>query len=102
MPCLLIRICTVSLVLPRHQKLFRTIKDLSGGKVRIIMHSDGAILPVLPDLIDAGIDCLNPVQYTVRGIDPAALKKEFGGDITFLGRGVLIPRISCPMRVPKQ
>lgn len=77
-----------ALVLPRHQKLFKAIKDISGGRIKIIMHSDGAVLPVLPDLIDAGIDCLNPIQYTVRGIDPVSLKKKFGKNLTFWGGAV--------------
>jgi uroporphyrinogen decarboxylase len=77
-----------NLVLPRHKKLFAGIKTASRGRAKIIMHSDGAILPVIPDLIEAGIDCLNPVQYTVPGIDPVLLKKEFGKDITFWGGGI--------------
>lgn len=77
-----------SLVLPRHEKLFRGIKDMSKERIRIILHSDGAILPVLGDLIDAGIDALNPIQYTVSGIDPAHLKEEYGKDLTFWGGGV--------------
>lgn len=76
------------LVLPRHRKLFQGIKKVSAGRVKIIMHSDGAILPVIPDLIDAGIDCLNPVQYTVHGIDPVQLKREYGRDLVFWGGGV--------------
>lgn len=76
------------LVLPRHRKLFQGIKEASQGKVKIIMHCDGAILPILPDMIDAGIDCLNPIQYSIEGIDPVQLKKEFGRDITFWGGGI--------------
>lgn len=76
------------MVLPRHKKLFREIKDVSEGRVKIIMHSDGAIEPVLGDLIDAGIDCLNPVQYTINGLDPKILKREFGKDLTFWGGGI--------------
>lgn len=76
------------LVLPRHRRLFEAVKRHSGGRAKIIMHSDGAIRPIIPDLIDAGIDCLNPVQYTVSGLDPAELKREFGRDLVFWGGGI--------------
>ncbi len=77
-----------ALVKPRHKRLFQAIKDYSKGRIKIIMHSDGAILPIIPDLIECGIDCLNPVQYTVDGIDPKYLKQEFGKDLVLWGGGI--------------
>ncbi|MCF7934669.1 MAG: hypothetical protein K9L73_07735 [Spirochaetia bacterium] len=77
-----------SQVKPRHRRLFKAIKAHSNGRVKIIMHSDGAILPLIPDLIEVGVDCLNPIQYTVHGIDPAALKKTYGKDLVLWGGGV--------------
>ena len=76
------------LVKPRHEKLIKGIKDYSKGKIKIIMHCDGAIVPIIPDFIKMGIDCLNPIQYTVDGMNPVFLKKEFGKDIVLWGGGV--------------
>jgi len=42
---------------------------------------------LLPDLIDAGLDAINPVQISCRGMDAAALKRDFGRDIVFWGGG---------------
>ena len=55
---------------------------------RMMMHSCGAISKIIGDLIDAGVEILNPVQYTAKGMDPAELKQEFGADITFWGGGL--------------
>jgi uroporphyrinogen decarboxylase len=53
--------------------------------VRVYMHSDGAIYDLIPDLIDAGVEGLNPVQYTARGMELSRLKREFGNDLGFFG-----------------
>ncbi|MEI6873883.1 MAG: uroporphyrinogen decarboxylase family protein [Spirochaetota bacterium] len=76
-----------SLVKPRHAKLFAAIKT-SFPKVKILLHCDGAIRDLLPDLIEIGIDGLNPVQYTLPGMDAAGLKRDFGRDLTFWGGGL--------------
>ncbi len=52
---------------------------------KIVMHSDGAIFDLIPDLIDIGIDGINPVQTTAWGMDAARLKAEFGDKIAFWG-----------------
>jgi uroporphyrinogen decarboxylase len=52
------------------------------------MHSCGAIRPLVPDLIDAGLDILNPVQWTATGMELPGLKKDFGDVLTFWGGGV--------------
>ena len=56
--------------------------------VKIVQHSCGSIVPLIPDMIDAGIDALNPVQTTARNMDPAMLKREFGAHLTLWGGGV--------------
>jgi len=53
--------------------------------VRVYMHSDGAIYDLIPDLIEAGVEGLNPVQYTARGMGLSRLKQEFGTDLGFFG-----------------
>lgn len=70
---------------PRHEKLFRYVKDRSGLKV--FMHSCGSIRQILGDLIDCGIDIINPVQTSAGGMDPWELKREFGRHVTFWGGG---------------
>ena len=55
---------------------------------KVLMHSCGAISEFIPDLIEMGVDAVNPVQITAAGMEPARLKKEFGTDIAFWGGGV--------------
>lgn len=76
------------LIKPRHTKLFAFIKKQAQVPVKIFYHSCGAIASILPDLIESGIDVLNPVQISAKGMDTRALKKAFGKDITFYGGGV--------------
>jgi uroporphyrinogen decarboxylase len=52
-----------------------------------MLHCCGGVRELLDDLIEAGMDAINPVQTTCRGMDPAALKREFGGRMTFWGGG---------------
>lgn len=51
--------------------------------VKIAFHTDGNVEPILPDLIEIGLDILNPVQP--QSMDPAELKKRFGDKLTFWG-----------------
>lgn len=51
----------------------------------VAFHSCGSIRPIIPDLIDIGIDVLNPIQCNCPGMDPLELKAEFGGELTFFG-----------------
>lgn len=51
-------------------------------------HSCGAIVPLLPGIIECGFDIINPVQCSAANMDPKLLKKEFGRDIVFWGGGV--------------
>jgi len=48
-------------------------------------HSDGAVRDILPDMVDAGIDILNPVQWRCTGMERTALKRDFGDQIIFHG-----------------
>ena len=51
----------------------------------VAYHCCGALRPVIPDLIEIGVDVLNPVQCNCPGMDPLELKKEFGRKISFMG-----------------
>lgn len=66
-----------------HKQLYSFIK--SKTKAKIFMHSCGSVYELLPGLIEAGIDILNPVQITARNMEPARLKKDFGSELTFWG-----------------
>lgn len=70
---------------PRHEIMCRFIK--ANSSMHTFLHSCGSIYKLIPDLIDAGFEILNPVQTNARGMDPARLKKEFGSDVTFWGGG---------------
>jgi uroporphyrinogen decarboxylase len=51
----------------------------------VAFHSCGAIRPIIADLIEIGIDVLNPIQCNCPGMHPLDLKKEFGGELAFMG-----------------
>jgi uroporphyrinogen decarboxylase len=70
---------------PYHAKLWRRAKELADVKVQL--HCCGGIRPLLGDLIEAGMDALNPVQITSRGMDAGELKDQFGEEMTFWGGG---------------
>ena len=72
---------------PRLQTLFARIHQLAPN-AKLFFHSDGNIRPILPDLIEIGIDILNPIHITATGMEPAALKRDFGKDVAFWGGGV--------------
>jgi hypothetical protein len=55
---------------------------------KTFIHSCGAILPIIPDIIEAGFDILNPVQTSAANMDPTVLKTRFGDQVTFWGGGV--------------
>ncbi|RPI49428.1 MAG: hypothetical protein EHM56_12385 [Chloroflexi bacterium] len=74
------------LIKPRHARLFSFIK--AQAPVKLFFHSCGAVRPIIHDLIEAGIDILNPVQVSAAGMDPRELKREFGRDLVFWGGGV--------------
>ncbi len=53
--------------------------------MKVFLHSDGAIFPLIPSLIEMGVDILNPVQTSAHGMDAVELKKQFGDKLTFWG-----------------
>ena len=72
------------LIKPYHCELMSAIKQRT--KARIFYHSDGNIYPLLNDLIETGIDVLNPVHVAARDMgDTARLKREFGRRLSFCG-----------------
>jgi len=72
------------LIKPRWKELNDHIKSL--GDVKIMFHSDGAILPLLDDFVDMNVDILNPVQTSVTGLeDTFTLKENYGDRLSFHG-----------------
>jgi uroporphyrinogen decarboxylase len=68
---------------PSHKKFFRAIKDNSSAYLNF--HCCGAISDLLDDLIEMGVDAVNPVQVAAHGMDSAELAAKFGGRVTFWG-----------------
>ena len=70
---------------PREAILWKRAKELAN--VKIMLHCCGGVRELLPDLIEVGLDTMNPVQITCRGMEPAGLKQDFGDRFTFWGGG---------------
>jgi len=81
------------LLLPYQKELFGYIKKRFEGF--LLLHSCGSVVACIPDLIEAGIDALNPVQVSAAGMDSKELKKKFGNDLTFWGGGCDTQRVLC-------
>lgn len=77
-----------SLLKPRHTELFSHIKKSAKTDVKLLLHSCGSVRALIPDLIETGIDALNPVQVSAAGMDTKELKKEYGSELCFWGGGV--------------
>ncbi len=75
--------CFRRLLKPHFQRLWQQVRRLSRAK--LLHHCCGGIYPLIPDLIEMGIDALNPIQVSAAGMDPARLKREFGRDLAFWG-----------------
>jgi len=72
---------------PHFARVLSFIKEKAPG-VKLIFHSCGNVRPIIPDLIEMGVDILNPVHITATGMEPYQLKKDFGSSISFWGGGI--------------
>ena len=83
-------------VRPRQSALVRHIKSMT--KAKVWYHTCGACAELIPDLLDNGVDILNPVQISAAGMGPADLKRRFGDRLVFWGGGIdsqhVLPRAS--------
>ncbi len=70
---------------PRHSRMWKRAKELA--PVKVMLHCCGGVRDLLPDLIDAGLDAINPVQISCAGMEAEQLKRDFGKDIVFWGGG---------------
>jgi uroporphyrinogen decarboxylase len=71
---------------PRHKMLCDYVKTHSG--MHTMLHCCGGIYELIPELIEAGFEILNPVQINAVHMEPERLKNEFGSEITFWGGGI--------------
>ncbi|MHC4176221.1 MAG: uroporphyrinogen decarboxylase family protein [Planctomycetota bacterium] len=84
---------------PFHRRVNDWVHEHTGWKT--FCHSCGSIIALLPDIVDAGFDVLNPVQCSAAGMDPQTLKEKFGTRITFWGGGVDTQR-TLPFGTPDE
>ena len=70
---------------PRHKLLWNRAKELAN--VKVMLHCCGGVRELMPHLIEAGLDAINPVQISCSGMDAGQLKAEFGSELTFWGGG---------------
>jgi uroporphyrinogen decarboxylase len=76
-----------TVVKPQQERLFKAIKKKTDAK--IFYHGCGAVFELIPDLIEMGVDILNPIQVSARGMDDTRkLKETFGSELVFWGGGV--------------
>jgi uroporphyrinogen decarboxylase len=75
------------LVKPRWATLLAEIRRLAPAAA-IFFHSCGNVRPIIPDFIEIGVNILNPVHIRAAGMEPAALKRDFGRDLVFWGGGI--------------
>jgi uroporphyrinogen decarboxylase len=71
---------------PREAVMWKRARELA-PHIKIMLHCCGGVRELLPGLIEAGLDAINPVQITCRGMEPKELKRDFGRQLTFWGGG---------------
>jgi uroporphyrinogen decarboxylase len=69
--------------------------------MKVLLHSDGALFPLIPSLIEMGVDILNPIQTSAKGMDPVQLKQQYGDQIVFWG-GSLDCQKTLPFGTPEE
>ena len=79
------------MVKPAQKRIWQFIKSRTNAK--LFLHSCGSVRQFIPDLIEIGVDILNPVQVAAGSMDPSELKREFGKDLTFWGGGCDTQRV---------
>ncbi len=75
------------LLKPRYTVLLAEMRRLA-PEAATFFHSCGNVRPLIPDFIELGVDILNPIHIRAAGMEPAALKRDFGRDLVFWGGGV--------------
>ncbi len=84
---------------PFHKRLNDWVHQNTTWKT--FYHTDGSLLPLLPHFIEAGVDVLNPVQWTAKNMDPVKLKTHFGDRLVFWG-GAIDTQGTLPFGTPDE
>ncbi len=80
-------------IMPFYKRGFDWIHE--NTDLKVMLHSDGALFPLIPSLIEMGVDVLNPVQTSANGMDPGRLKAAFGEQLVFWGAS-----LDCQQTLP--
>ncbi len=84
---------------PRHKEMWGFAKKLA--PVKVMLHCCGSITNLLPDMIEAGLDAINPVQTSCKFMEPEQIKSQFKDQITFWGGGCNTQQV-LPMGTPAE
>ncbi len=87
------------LIMPHYARGLEWIHQNTAMK--IFLHSDGALMPLIPSLIEMGIDILNPIQTSAQGMDAQTLKDKYGDQLVFWG-GSLDCQKTLPFGTPEE
>ncbi len=79
---------------PRHKAIIDRVKQLNPN-IAVFLHCCGSVYDLLPDLIEAGVEVINPVQIAAKNMEPERLKRDFGADIAFWGGGCDTQSVLC-------
>ncbi|MDF2513800.1 MAG: Uroporphyrinogen-III decarboxylase [Herbinix sp.] len=74
--------CVRDFVIPGCKKL---VEQAHSYGLKVIFHSCGSIVDIIPDLIEAGVDVIHPIQALAAGMEPQNLKEKFDGKVSFCG-----------------
>ncbi len=88
---------------PRMKYMFEEFRR-ENPDIKIAWHTCGSVVPIIPDMIEIGLDILNPIQPEARDMDPLFLKKEYGKDLIFFG-GISVQELlphSSPKKIKKE
>ena len=88
-----------TLIMPHYKRGIDWIHQ--NTKMKVLFHSNGAIFPLIPSLIEMGVDILNPVQITAKGMDPVRLKEAYGNQLVFWG-GAVDCQKTLPLGTPEE
>ena len=79
------------IIRPYHKRLYDFIHSRTSAK--LFMHSCGSVFDLIPDLIEAGVQVLNPIQRSAAKMDIAVMKREFGRELCFWGGGIDVQQV---------
>jgi uroporphyrinogen decarboxylase len=76
---------------PRMKYVFDSFRK-ENPDIKIAWHTCGSVVPIIPEMIEIGLDILNPIQPEAKGMDPLFLKNEYGRDLIFFG-GISVQKL---------